>query len=145
MVGVLDDVSIHMQDYVQTHAQEQRVVDQHFLRKCVWPTVRQSLCTHDSWFGFMEALPFPDHSDTGLGTGFHVGCNLASSAIGMDNLHISDGAHISWRLQNEYDQTVCTYRAVVKDGAWRAALPLPYIQKLQAGQWRVVIFKSPVD
>jgi hypothetical protein len=91
----------------------------------------------------MDALPFPDHVDTGLGEGFHVGCNLASSAIGIDNSNLAEGTQVNWCLVDEHDETVCAYSAVIQGGAWRASLPLPYIKKLQAGKWRVVVRHLP--
>lgn len=138
--GVFDGVLAHMRAYAQAHTHEQRVVDQHFLRKCVWPTVRQSLLTHDSWFGFLNAQPFPVHADHGLGEQFHVGCNLSSASVGADKLGQPDGTAVNWRLLDEQGQEVCAYSTEVRQGAWRAALPLPYIERIKAGEWRVVQF-----
>jgi len=43
-----------------------RTADQLFLRKRVWPTVRQSVLAHDSQFSLRESQPFPqDHDPAG--------------------------------------------------------------------------------
>jgi hypothetical protein len=139
--GFFDSVLTHMQACAQEHRHEQRVVDQHFLRKCVWPTVRQSLLTHDSWFRFLDAQPFPAHADHGLGEQFHVGCNLSSASVGADGLSQPDGTKVYWHLLNEHGEVVCAYIAVVEGGAWRASLPMPYLCKIKAGVWRV--FNNP--
>ncbi len=136
--GVLHGLMDRMRAFAAAHAQEMRVVDQHFLRHEVWPTVRQSLLTHDSWFGFLNAQPFPTHAPHGLGDNFHVGCNLASAAVGTDTSNLPDGTQVHWRLLDENGAEVCTYAATVTKGAWRAQLPMPYIQRLREGQWRVV-------
>lgn len=49
-----------------------RTVDQEFLRS-LWPTIRQSVLTHDSVFGFGEHRDFPGHG--GLPPGCWVGCD----------------------------------------------------------------------
>jgi hypothetical protein len=36
-----------------------RTADQHFLRERIWPTVRQSVLVHDSFFRFGQAIDFP--------------------------------------------------------------------------------------
>jgi hypothetical protein len=111
----------------------------HFLRKCVWPTVRQSLLTHDSWFGFLNALPFPVHAPHELGDQFHVGCNLSSASVGSEGLSQEDGTPVHWRLIDVQGQVVCAYSTQVKQGAWRVALPMPYIKRIKAGEWRVEV------
>lgn len=137
--GVFNGLDARMRSFVAAHAHEMRVVDQHFLRQEVWPTVRQSLLTHDSWFGFMDAQAFPVHADTGLGAIFHVGCNLASAAVGSDNCRRANGSEVYWRLLDERGEEVCAYTEVVQSGAWRASLPMPYIQRLRSGRWRIEI------
>ena len=46
------------------------MIDQQFLMYHVWPTVRQSVLTHDSCFGVLGAKPFP--ADFG-NAGQHLG------------------------------------------------------------------------
>ncbi len=117
--GVLAGLPQQMRAFAAAHTHEQRVVDQHFLRHKVWPTVRQSLLTHDSGFGFMDAQPFPAHAEHGLGEHFHVGCNVASASIGSDNSALPDGAALPWQLLDEQGQVVCAYTTTVQGGAWR--------------------------
>jgi tetratricopeptide (TPR) repeat protein len=114
----------------------QRVVDQHFLRAVIWPTVRQSLLSHDSVFGFYEGQDFPAHAPHGLGDDFHVGCNLSSSSIGNQTA-LPDGARLSWILKNEQGEVVCSYATPVRAGHWSADLPMPYIDNIKAGTWHV--------
>ena len=137
--GVFDCVLVQMCAYAQEHKNEQRVVDQHFLRKCAWPTVRQSLLTHDSWFGFLDAQPFPLHAEHGLGEHFHVGCNFSSASVGAQEVSYADGTVVRWRLLDDQRQEVCAYTTQVQNGAWRAALPQTYIRRIQAGEWSVEV------
>ncbi len=50
--------------------------DQVFLRLAVWPTVSQSILTHDSVFGALGAVAFPEYG--GLPPGRHIGQNEAA-------------------------------------------------------------------
>lgn len=47
--------------------------DQLFLREAVWPTLKQSCLTHDSWFRVLGAQPFPPYGQ--LPPHRHVGQN----------------------------------------------------------------------
>jgi tetratricopeptide (TPR) repeat protein len=115
-----------------------RVVDQHFLRYCVWPTVRQSLLSHDSMFDFKDAQPFPSLRPHGLGESFHVGSNLSCASIGAKS-DLPNGQTVMWAIRDENDHEVCRYNSTVLSGSWRAELPQPYIDDIQNGLWRVVI------
>ena len=50
--------------------------DQRFLRLRVWPTVRQSVCSHDSAFRVLGAVPFP--ADAVMPPGRHVGQDMVA-------------------------------------------------------------------
>ena len=50
-----------------------RTADQEFLRDRLWPTIKTSVMTHDSQFGFGEYLDFP--ACARLPAPFHVGCD----------------------------------------------------------------------
>jgi hypothetical protein len=122
--------------YVTRHKHEKRVVDQHFLRHVVWSTVKQSLMTHDSWFGFFDAQPFPVGPDENLGPDFHVGCDQKSVVRGTGSA-LPDGATLSWSITNEAGRRVCAYTATVTGGTWTTVLPNFYADKLRAGQWKI--------
>lgn len=53
-----------------------RTIDQIFLRRLVWPIVRQSVMTHDSLHRVLSARDFP--AGTALPSGHHVGQNEAA-------------------------------------------------------------------
>lgn len=137
--GVFRGVRESMAEFItHGHYLGQRVVDQHYLRQHIWPTVRQSVLSHDSIFGFMQGQDFPPHAPHQMGERFHVGCNLSSASIGADST-LPDGQHVHWTLKNEIDQDICSYATLVRAGHWRVELPQPYIDQIQAGRWRVVV------
>lgn len=135
--GVFTNVRSDMVTYIREgNYLGKRVVDQHFLRAMVWPTVRQSLLSHDSVFGFYGADDFPAHPPHGLGGEFHVGCNLSTGSIGAPST-LPDGQQVAWVLKNGQGETVCSYAGTVKSGKWMADLPWQYLDRLKDGSWRV--------
>jgi hypothetical protein len=115
-----------------------RVVDQHFLRACVWPTLRQSVLSHDGVFGFLEGVDFPSHAAHGLGENFHVGANLATNRISCAFAG-ADGQTVKWRLLNSEGQEVCAYLATLQAGAFDCLLPGPYVERITAEDWKLEV------
>lgn len=137
--GVFQGMAARMRAYMAgIESVGARVIDQHFLRRHAWPTVRQSLLMHDSVFAWHGAQPWPPHAPHGLGATFHVGSNFGAAAIGADT-DAADGTPIAWRLIDEHGQEVCAYQARAAGKAWRASLPQPYIDAIRDGRWKVVL------
>lgn len=137
--GVLGPLRQPMVDFMkQGQYLGLRVVDQHFLRQCIWPTVRQSVLSHDPVFGFMAGQDFPPHEAQDLGLAFHVGCNLSSTSIGASTL-VPQGQTVSWKIVDAQQATICQYASPVHQGQWQADIPGPYAQMLTQGVWRVEV------
>ncbi len=142
--GIFRNVRQQMVQYIaQGQYLGARVVDQHFLRMHIWPTVKQSLLSHDPVFGFMGGQDFPPHEAQDLGLDFHVGCNLSSSSIGADSA-LPDGQRVRWKIEDLQGQTICQYDTPVRQGQWRADVPGPYAKLLQDGVWRVQVLGAEV-
>lgn len=139
--GVFKNLRQQMVDFVG-HGQYlgQRVVDQHFLRMHIWPTVRQSLLSHDPVFGFMQGQDFPPHEAQDMGQAFHVGCNLSSSSIGAES-DLPDGRQVGWKIVDAQQQIICQYTSAVRQGQWRADIPGPYAKLINEGVWRVELLR----
>ena len=137
--GIFKNVRQQMVQYIaQGQYLGARVVDQHFLRLHIWPTVKQSLLSHDPVFGFMDGQDFPPHEAQDLGLDFHVGCNLSSSSIGADSA-LPEGQRVSWKIEDLQGQTICQYDTPVRQGQWRADVPGPYAKLIKDGVWRVQV------
>lgn len=135
--GVFANLKSYMEKYSKSHQGEQRVVDQHFLRHYVWPTVCGEMLSHDSWFAFNNSVDFPKYaSETELGEKFHVGCNYSTSSIGEDDLKFEWGI-VEWELLNTEEQVICKYASKIVDGSWRASLPQIYIENIKASHWKI--------
>ncbi len=112
--------------------------DQYFLRQHVWPHARVSLLQHDSIFGFLDAVPFPDGS---VAKTAHVGCNESAQSFEAST-GLPDGTKVRWELRRSEpgggEVTVCDYPAVVAGGAVRSHLPRRYAERL-GKDMRIVI------
>jgi tetratricopeptide (TPR) repeat protein len=140
--GIFKNVREQMVQYIaQGQYLGARVVDQHFLRMHIWPTVKQSLMSHDPVFGFLDGQDFPPYEAQDLGADFHVGCNLSSSSIGADSA-LPDGQRVHWKIEDLQGQTICQYATPVRQGQWRADVPGPYAKLIQDGVWRVQVLDA---
>lgn len=135
--GVFTNLKAKIKKYSKLHQGEQRVIDQHFLRKYIWPTVQNNLMSHDSWFDFHNSKEFPKAvKEPELGATFHVGCNYATASIGEDGLSINL-RQVEWELIDEKNRLVCRYASDVIEGSWRASLPNTYIENIKSNLWKI--------
>jgi hypothetical protein len=142
VAGSLPPLEQLMQRFMGKPLASRHFADQHFLQQYVWPYARVSLMQHDSLFGFMGAVPFPDGSwpDELQSVGYPEG---GSSFIKKCDL--PDGSEVEWSLywMEKFDdgqtreKLVCSYPATVKDGAVQAHIPVRYARRLQQGTARV--------
>jgi len=133
--GSLPPLGELMKRFMSAPIASQHFADQHFLRQYVWPYARASLMQHDSVFGFMGGVPFPEGERTDL---FHVGCCDALHRFFVKS-SLPDGSAVDWTLYRieklsdgqMREELVCTYPGIVKDGAVQAYIPNRYAQWLE--------------
>ncbi|MDR0458667.1 MAG: tetratricopeptide repeat protein [Burkholderiaceae bacterium] len=137
VAGSLPPLEALMQRFLSAPLESRHFADQYFLRQYVWPYARASLMQHDSVFGFMDAVPFPDakkHDD------FHIGYAEGSSTFTLTT-PLPNGTAVNWALfrtakrNDEQIQItlVCAYPGVVKKGVVTAHIPVRYARWIQQG------------
>ena len=142
--GVFKGIEQHIHQYIQTgRFLNNRVMDQHYLRYCVYPTIAQSVMAHDSQ-GFEKAgQPFPSHSqqtDFEDLSQFHIGMNEGSSAIGVQVKHPT-ATKVKWELLDEHAKVVCSYDAdVLASRIIEVDIPRRYARKIESKDWTVTIY-----
>lgn len=123
----------------------QRVADQHYLRKCIWPTVAQSVINHDSQGYDPEAFDFPSHekkTDFEDLSQFHVGMNEGSSEVWV-SVEIPEVEWVKWVLKNDQNQEVCSYKnKVLNNRKIFVELPRRYARQLQAKTWTIHVYAT---
>jgi hypothetical protein len=133
--GSLPSLGQLMERFMSAPLESRQCADQFFLRQYVWPYARASLMQHDSVFGFMGGVPFPDGERT---DDFSVGQGSSSFTEKMD---LPDGTEITWgvfRLEEQDDgqtrkELVCAYPGIVEQGAVTMHIPKRYAQWMQQG------------
>ena len=142
-VGVFNDIQEKIQNYVKTdHYLSARVIDQHFLRHCLWPTISQSLMTHDSQAYEPNAIDLvtpKKQMPYEMESSFHVGSNYAAACVEIP-VQYEQGAQLSWKLLDEQEQIICKYKSqVLENRKIQVYLPRHYAQNIQQGQWKICL------
>lgn len=135
--GAVDDMRGRIERFVAKGYEMRHFADQEFLRRELWPYIRQSVCAHDRLFGFAGGMPFPElpfHEK------YQIGMDEASSVMNA-RLEYPDGTRVVWSLYSRIapmlnadyspvvlpqERLVCRYEAVVRNGRISAALPYRY-------------------
>jgi hypothetical protein len=146
VAGSLPPLDKLMGHFMNVPLQSQHFVDQDFLRQYVWPYARTSLMQHDSVFGFMEAVPFPDKDRP---EDFHVG-DSEGSAWFTRKCNEPDGSEVIWELYWIIEkfsdggvraQLICSYTNTVHDGMVKAHIPRRYARWIQQGMAGILLRK----
>lgn len=133
----LPSIPMQVGDYLSRQDNHHRFVDQYFMRQQLWPTIRQSLLTHDDMFGFYQAQPFPHHAPIRWKTNkFHVGSNVSYQMAGIASSK-EEGELQRWEILDEHSNSLCQYASVVQDHAWREYMPFFMLDRIFAGEWQL--------
>ncbi|MDF7660975.1 tetratricopeptide repeat protein [Erwiniaceae bacterium L1_54_6] len=133
--GVFRNIEQQMRDFIARYQGSERFTDQYFLKLALWPTVRDSLLSHDDIFRFNQAQPWPAHDPIRWQTDrFHVGSNAGFSSMAGKASH-ADAA--MQQVELTYGGQSWRYPAKVRGGEW--ALPMPFflIDAWKAGELTV--------
>lgn len=139
--GALPAMHALIEAFLRKPVVSQHFADQFFLREYVWPYAKTQLLQHDSLFGFLNAVPFPNHTHQ---ADYHVGCN-ESSTFFKAAVSAEDGKRMTWMLfdtRENPERLICSYDAVVKQNSVQASLPRPYVRLLNSGAY-VVRLQTP--
>ena len=141
--GVFQHLHAQILAYQQQHSAVACVIDQHFLRFCIWPTLQQSLLNHDRYGFAPNSVAFPSATQQMAFEShpqFHVGMNYGSS---LAEVAVQDAAatQVEWRLYDEQDQLVCAYISpVAPTRQIQVWLPQNYAEKLSSKAWKLQVF-----
>ncbi|MDN7452301.1 tetratricopeptide repeat protein [Burkholderia cenocepacia] len=134
--GVFPALGPLMREYAASHPDARRFTDQHFLRETLWPTIRDSVLSHDELFGFHDARPFPPHDPVRWHTAtFHVGSNASYRRVGGPSALDDDALQAVFITRG--DAPPLRYAARVQDGQWSLDLPFFLIDEFEAGTTRI--------
>lgn len=135
--GVISDMRGEIRVFLEKGGYAASHVDQEFLRKRIWPTVRESVLSHDGQFAFFNNEPLPVVEGAAYGRYDHIGGNLSPVSIKGER-NAPDGTVATWTLCDEQGRAVCSYESVIAGGRWEAAIPRSYAENIAAGRWSIV-------
>lgn len=144
--GVFKQIEAHIRDYIATGKYlSKRVMDQHYLRYCIWPTLAQSALIHDSQQFEKDALSYPEPNqkkDFENFESFHVGLNEGSSQVYAD-LNIPADKWVDWTLVDEHEKVICRYTSeVLKSNQILVELPRSYARNLKTQVWKLRMYPT---
>lgn len=141
--GVFSNIHAQMITFIESHQQNiQRALDQDYLGQCIWPTISQSLLSHDSQQYDVDAVEFPTPQQLTAHEQrpFHIGANEGAHIVDLQ-LHHQPSEKVTWVLRNEQHQEICRYD-VKTCYAMNIQLILPhdYATKIRNQVWYVESF-----
>ncbi|MCO5066142.1 MAG: hypothetical protein M9924_17250 [Rhizobiaceae bacterium] len=134
--GVIPDMRREMIAFVKPGDFVPSHVDQHFLRKRVWPTVRQSVLSHDRLFHFFNNEPFPHVPGASLDLEHHIGINLSTRSL-VGEIDMADGEIATMLIFDELGRQVCAYKVHPTNRTWQISIPDSYAEKVRNNEWVV--------
>jgi len=133
--GVFSQLAQAMRDFIARYSGSARFTDQYFLKVALWPTVRESLLSHDAIFHFHQAQPWPPHAPVRWNmANFHVGSNAGFASM-AGKATVDDGETQPVELSRGGHTVV--YLAQVKGGEWRLSMPFFLTDAWKAGELQV--------
>lgn len=141
--GMFENIEQLIRDFIVTgRFSNTRVIDQHFLRYAIWPTIKKSVLIHDSQSFEVDAMPFPKHEQyTGFEdlSQFHIGMNEGSGNLKLD-VKFPNQKQVFWTLLDENEQQVCRYIAdVTKDQQIVLDVPRSYARQIEKQNWKIQV------
>lgn len=139
--GIFKNIQGHIEAFIETgRFLNQRVMDQHYLRFCVWPTIQKSILQHDSQGYDEQAKPFPKQKNLPLHEQyekFHVGANEASSSVKITIQH-RPSRIVTWILKNELHKEICRYDVATNyEKSFSVYLPVQYAERIKRQEWYI--------
>lgn len=129
-------------EYLSQESAHKRFVDQYFLRQYIWPTMKQSLLSHDELFGFYNAKPFPEHIPIRWNTDkFHVGSNTSYQTVKVSST-LDDGMKQPWEIIDAEGNRISSYSTTVNGGFWQEMMPFFILDDIQTGKLAIRNIKS---
>ncbi|SPL71074.1 tetratricopeptide repeat protein [Acinetobacter stercoris] len=142
--GVFKNVEQMVHDFIHTgRFLNTRVMDQHFLRFSIWPTLKQSVWANDSQGFESGAHDFPvcqQQKDFEYLSKFHVGMNEGSSNFTIAVQHPT-AKKVQWKLLDEHEQIICAYDADILDSRQISVdVPRHYTRRIESKLWTIKIY-----
>jgi len=146
--GILNKIEERIANFVasDTNLPIGRFSDQVFLRKCVWPVVRDHALTHDSVYSYgseVRDIPAAVAGTPGVRNHF-IGATFASRGVQLSmQQSLPDTAFYVLRITDGDGRLVCEYEMDrVNQNQLEIFLPPPYIARMETRSWAGEIYSE---
>ena len=146
--GVVRDIEESIASFVAAEENQPvgRFADQLFLRKCVWPVVREHAVTHDTVYGYgtdVRDVPSALPGRPGIRNAF-IGANYATYRLQLSTREpIPESVLYFVRIIGQAGATVCEYpMELVNRQELQIFLPVSYAKQLEIGAWGYEIYSE---
>ena len=134
--GIFSDIEQDIRQFLARDRQLiERVMDQHYLRYCIWPTASQSILIHDSQGYDSAAIDFPLVTDE-YDENFHIGRIEARWKVQVEH-SFEPNQWLKWSLKDHNQLIICEYDIYVESNVFILMLPKIYTDHLNNGTWYI--------
>lgn len=127
---LFDNIEDMIKDFFKEPHTSRTHLDQDFLAKKIWPTIKNDVFIHDSYFKTnYSSKTFPNY--TSQKEIFCVGTNEANSIINVKIPNSENKQMVKWSLYDENKNKICTYDTKLVNMQFTTELPDEYYAKIQ--------------
>ena len=144
--GIIGDIEERIASFVASEENRPigRYSDQLFLRKCVWPMVRERSVTHDTVYRYgtdVRGIP-SDLLQGSADRNYFIGANYANYRLQVSTHEsFAESSLYFVRIIGEAGATVCEYQMdLVSKQELQIFLPVSYAKQLGTGAWGYEIY-----
>ena len=140
--GIFKNIMQSIQQFIQKNQiSDPRVIDQHYLRQQIWPTLQHSVFIHDSQGYESNAQDFPTPSqqkEFEQSQRFHVGANEGASTVNICLAH-PVSKEIQFYIKDSLsEEVICAYDFISNYATdFSILLPDSYGKKIQSEEWYI--------
>lgn len=142
--GVIQNIEQRILEFIRSKRyMSLNVIDQHFLRFCIWSTVKQSVLIHDSQGYDAIGKKFNTQAsilDRDLDKDFYVGRVEIKRQL-LVRIQDKDAQIdvVTWVLTDEKGNEICNYDQVIAGSSeFNVLLPDTYVENVLQGKWSLI-------
>ena len=134
VTSLFDNIEEMIKDFFKEKHQTRTHLDQNFLAKKIWPTIKNDVFIHDSYFKTnYPSKTFPNYvSSREI---FCVGTNEANSTINVKLPTPTNDKTVRWTIFDENKNKVCTYNSNLINNEFSTELPDEYYLKITQNKY----------
>jgi tetratricopeptide (TPR) repeat protein len=129
--NLLENVQDMIKSFLKERHSSRTHLDQDFLRKKVWGSIKNDVLIHDSCFNNENSLSV-DFPSFKIDNEFnHIGSNEGSASIKVELKNLGELKKVKWTIHDKNDAEICTYHTFLVNNFYIADIPNIYAKRIQ--------------